>query len=373
MKIKPILYIFGLLFVIAILGSGNDAKIEDNIDKDLVKNDVQQDIEIKNINNDDSINLSEMALDEFDVENTTKLTGEANDLSDKSLSQDEDIEKQNIVDENKTNENQGDDYYIVSRIVDGDTIEVSIDNNLEKVRLLGIDTPETVDPRKPVECFGVEASNKMKDLVGGKNVKLVSDETNSDRDNYGRLLRYVYLESGSFVNVEMIKQGYAYAYLDYPFIYKNDFKSYESDAKASKFGLWDEEACNDELVVLDDTDTLTERTGPVEESIKLQIIDIFYDGIESRLEPDEYVLIKNIGSTETSMNGYTLQDESGKTFIFSAYSLKVDEVVKVFTGCGTDSSSILYWCFTKTAIWNNSGDTAFLKDKSGNLVDSYNY
>ena len=87
----------------------------------------------------------------------------------------------------------------VTRVVDGDTIEIE---GGEKVRYIGIDTPETVDPRKPVQCFGVEASKKNKEMVEGKMVRLEKDIT--DKDKYNRLLRYVWLDD-VFVNLELVK------------------------------------------------------------------------------------------------------------------------------------------------------------------------
>ena len=132
----------------------------------------------------------------------------------------------------------------VIRIVDGDTIEVKLpDGAIEKVRFIGIDTPETVDPRKPVECFGKEASAKMEGLVEDKTVRLERKE-NENRGNYGRLLRYVYVDN-LFVNAEMIKQGYAYAYIKYPFDSKlmEEFTQYEKEAKEKELGLWSPEAC----------------------------------------------------------------------------------------------------------------------------------
>ena len=132
----------------------------------------------------------------------------------------------------------------VIRTVDGDTIEVKFpDGAIKKVRLIGIDTPETVDPRKPVECFGKEASAKMKELVNGKTVTL-KRKLNENRDGYGRLLRYVYV-GDLFVNAEMIKQGFAYAYTKYPFdaALMEEFRQYEKEARENKLGLWADGIC----------------------------------------------------------------------------------------------------------------------------------
>ena len=119
------------------------------------------------------------------------------------------------------------------RVVDGDTIV--LDGN-EKVRLIGVNTSETKDPREPVQYFGQEAYEFTKGLVEGKKVRLEFDQNRKDK--YGRTLAYVYLEDGTFLNAEIIKQGYGFAYTKYPFKYLEEFKQYERKAKESERGLW---------------------------------------------------------------------------------------------------------------------------------------
>lgn len=131
--------------------------------------------------------------------------------------------------------------YDVVKVVDGDTIDVLIDGKTERIRLIGINTPETVDPRKPVECFGVEASNKAKELLTGKRVMLESDASQDERDKYGRLLRYVFLEDRTNFNLLMIKGGYAYEYTyNIPYKYQTEFKESQRQAEINKSGLWGE-------------------------------------------------------------------------------------------------------------------------------------
>ena len=127
----------------------------------------------------------------------------------------------------------------VIKVIDGDTIQVLIYDKKETVRLIGIDTPETVDPRREVECFGKEASRKLKSLVNGKSVVLKNDPTQSERDKYGRLLRYVFLKDGVHVNKLMIQEGYAHEYTyDSPYKYQNEFKLAEKKAIEEKRGIW---------------------------------------------------------------------------------------------------------------------------------------
>jgi micrococcal nuclease len=119
------------------------------------------------------------------------------------------------------------------RVVDGDTIVLDGD---EKVRLIGVDTPETKDPRKPVQAFGQEAYEFTKGLVEGKKVRLEYDQQRIDK--YGRTLAYVYLDDGTFVNAQIILQGYGHAYTVFPFKYMENFRNYERMARERGMGLW---------------------------------------------------------------------------------------------------------------------------------------
>ena len=129
---------------------------------------------------------------------------------------------------------------LVERVVDGDTIIV---RGVGRVRLIGVDTPETVDPRRPVEFFGREASAFTKRLLEGKRVRLEYDWERTDR--YGRTLAYVYLPDGVFANAEIIRQGYGHAYTRFPFKYLDRFRALEREARTARRGLWSEEASGD--------------------------------------------------------------------------------------------------------------------------------
>ena len=132
----------------------------------------------------------------------------------------------------------------VTRIIDGDTVVVLVDGVAEKVRLIGVDTPETVDPRKPVQCFGKEASAFTNALLSNTIIKLEADPTQGDRDRYGRLLRYVFLEDGTLVNQKIIAEGYGHEYTyRIPYQYQTEFKTAERFARESQKGLWANGAC----------------------------------------------------------------------------------------------------------------------------------
>ena len=136
-------------------------------------------------------------------------------------------------------------YYKVTKVTDGDTLRINMGGTDEKVRLIGINTPEIVDPRRVVECFGNEASSRMKELAEGKLVRLEYDESQGLRDTYGRLLAYVYLEDGQMINRKMIAEGYAYEYTYMtPYAYRSEFKELQNIARTSKRGLWSEATCD---------------------------------------------------------------------------------------------------------------------------------
>jgi micrococcal nuclease len=126
----------------------------------------------------------------------------------------------------------------VIRVIDGDTLVLSPN---EKVRLIGVDTPETKHPKKAVECFGREATKFTKNMVAGKRVRLKFDDVNATRghrDRYGRTLAYVYLEDGTLLNAEIIRKGYGHAFTQFPFRYLLRFRNLERQARERGMGLW---------------------------------------------------------------------------------------------------------------------------------------
>ena len=127
----------------------------------------------------------------------------------------------------------GENIFTASRIIDGDTFEL---DNGEKVRILGIDTPETN------ECYYQEATNKLKEFIENKQVELISDETQSDKDIYDRLLRYVYIDSLD-IGAEMLRLGYAKFYDTYRITKFTQYQDLETAAKNNKLGLWADNAC----------------------------------------------------------------------------------------------------------------------------------
>lgn len=134
---------------------------------------------------------------------------------------------------------------VVSRVVDGDTLEVNVGEKLMKIRVIGINTPETVDPRKSVECFGEQASAEAKKMLLNQKVYLEADSTQGDRDKYNRYLRFVWLENNNVdYGKQMIANGFAFEYTyGTPYKYQVEYKSAQQSAEAGKKGLWADEAC----------------------------------------------------------------------------------------------------------------------------------
>ena len=151
-------------------------------------------------------------------------------------------------DSNGSLEKKNKDLVFVKRVVDGDTFELA---DGQKVRLLGIDTPEVYESDKmerdaelskqdeaTVKKLGILASEYAKRTVEGKKVWLERDPVNDDKDKYGRLLRYVYLEDGTCVNAKIISEGYAQVYEKYPISKIDEFRKLQREARENSRGLW---------------------------------------------------------------------------------------------------------------------------------------
>ena len=133
---------------------------------------------------------------------------------------------------------------IVVTVIDGDTADVVLNGRTERLRMIGIDTPETRDPRTPVQCFGHEASTRANELLAGQTVHLEADASQDTRDRYGRLLVYLWV-GGRLFNVDMIAEGYAHEYtFEAAYKYQTLFKEAEQEANVSNRGFWSPSTCN---------------------------------------------------------------------------------------------------------------------------------
>jgi micrococcal nuclease len=143
---------------------------------------------------------------------------------------------------------QGDDFekynnkaFLVVRVVDGDTIDIDISDakyKTTRIRLIGVDTPETKKPNSPVMYYGPEASEFTRSHTLGKRVTVMLDTITKTRDRYGRLLGYIKLSDGTILNERLISEGFGYAYTPYKHSFSNKYQQLQNRAKAAKRGLW---------------------------------------------------------------------------------------------------------------------------------------
>lgn len=134
----------------------------------------------------------------------------------------------------------------IVKVVDGDTVKVDLDGQIETIRLVSVDAPESVAPGQPVGCLGKESARFLKNLLLNQStLYLQKDQTQSDRDRYGRLLRFVFLSDGRDAGLELLKVGLAAAklYSRQPHQHWSVYQEAEMGAKNQRLGIWDEEKC----------------------------------------------------------------------------------------------------------------------------------
>ncbi len=234
-------------------------------------------------------------------------------------------------------------------VVDGDTIVVASDGTEERVRLIGINSPERG------ECLADEAAQRLRDLVDGRDVALVPDRT--DRDRFGRLLRHVEVD-GTDVGAVLVEEGLALARRYPPDVARADsYEAVQRSARDAGLGLWAADACG---------------AAAVDADVVIDAIRFDANRDDTLNLNDEWVRIANRGGSPVDLSGWVLKDTSAShRYAFpEAFPLGAGTSVTVRSGCGTDTPTELHWCNQGSAIWNNSGDTAFLVDPSGNIVDS---
>jgi micrococcal nuclease len=229
---------------------------------------------------------------------------------------------------------------------DGDSFVVRrADGNEARVRLLGLNAPERG------ECLADDARQTLTELLDRGDVLLERDI--SDRDSFGRLLRYAYAGE-TFVNQELVARGLALAGRFPPDLaHQPELEAAEGVAQDARAGQWDPNACGP----ADSTDVVIARTegdppGP------------------DNIEPNgEYVVVANTGGTAVDLTGWVLRDSSSQNrFTFPVgFTLDTDAEVTIRTGSGTDTDDTLYWRLDHP-VWDNHGDTAFLVDSNGNVV-----
>jgi len=134
-----------------------------------------------------------------------------------------------------------DKMFKVVHVVDGDTLDIDLpdgDKDVTRIRLWGVDTPETRHPYKKVMHFGPEASTFTKDTMLYQQVRIMLEPYEQTRGRYGRLLAYVLLPDGAMLNEQLLTEGYAYADHRFDHVYKKRFEQLQKEAKKEKRGLW---------------------------------------------------------------------------------------------------------------------------------------
>ncbi len=235
---------------------------------------------------------------------------------------------------------------VVTWVSDGDTIGVRIAGQEKTVRLIGINAPETGQP------FAAEAKAALTSLVLGKTVRLEQDVTTIDQ--YGRLLAYVWV-GPTMANAELLRKGLAALCTIPPNVkYTSTFQAALAEAKAAKRGMW----------------ATTAASSPVE------VVSVHENasGDDNFNLNDEYVTFRVLVSG--SLVGYTVKDDTSVAdhrYHFPDRVFHAGQVFQLRSGTGVDTQADLYWGPSVTAIWNNNGDTVYVLDPEGHVVESYSY
>jgi len=228
----------------------------------------------------------------------------------------------------------------VIRVLDGDTVEL---DNGRRARYIGVNTPEHG------QVFFEEAKEANRQLVEGRQVLLEFDVTTYDR--YGRWLVYLYVD-GHFVNYELVRRGFANAYTVPPNVkHEGLLRQAQRQAREQEAGLW----------------------ASVEVLVKITHIEADAPGDDNENPNGEWIEITNQGTSPIDLGGYTLSDEANHLYTFGLFQLAPGAAVRLRTGQGQDSEENLYWGFVGRSVWNNGGDSAYLRDPQGSLADVYAY
>lgn len=235
--------------------------------------------------------------------------------------------------------------YVV-RVIDGDTIDIAFSNGTtERVRFLGVDTPETSASRnklgeynhitdlKCLASWGVEARFFTRDYLLNKVIYIQFDPEAGKRGYYGRLLAYTYLKKGTDFTALLVKNGYARVYTEGKFQKEQEYLSYQRTAESKKLGLW---GC--EIGKYADTSGVATHVAATGQVV---IVKVHYDAggpqvKDTEVLNDEYVVLKNKGSTPVNLKGWVIMDKANHRYYFPSVVLQlgqeiVSTLVKVLT------------------------------------------
>jgi micrococcal nuclease len=223
----------------------------------------------------------------------------------------------------------------VLQVIDGDTCSLE---DKRKIRYLGIDAPETG------EMHAEEATQANNKLVGGQKIRLELGKPPKDRD--GRVLAYVFVDK-TFVNEELVRAGHAYLRHPIAAKYKEKLVKAQDEAREAGRGIWAKAADRHIAIVSVHT----------KQGSKTDI-------------NDEYIVIENRGEKDLDLTGWTVSDEAHHRYLFPRFTLAAGSQVTLRTGSGKNTSNELHWG-NRSSIWNDKGDTVFIRDADANLVLSH--
>jgi len=227
--------------------------------------------------------------------------------------------------------------FTVIQVIDGDTCLLE---NGQRVRYLGINAPEKD------ELQFEEAAQANNNLIGGKEIRLELGDPPQDKD--GRLLAYVFVDE-IFVNEELVRQGYAHIRRPLVAKYRDILFKAQEEARAAGRGIWAKVAGVDIAIVNAHTDA---------------------EGNDWYNLCDEYIVIENRSDTPVNLTGWTVSDEAHHRYLFPNFTLEAKATVTLRTCLGKNTENEVFWG-SRSPIWNNDGDTIFIRDAEGNLVLSY--
>jgi micrococcal nuclease len=290
---------------------------------------------------------------------------------------------------------------LVTHVVDGDTFDVQFTGgNTERIRVLGVDTPETtagannggeygnINDTVLLAGWGVYARNEARTLLEGKKVSLETDGLAGTKDRYGRILAYVTMPDGGDFGAFLLGEGLARVYTAESFSRKTDYLRLEQVARSEGTGLWGDlppagwSAATNTLVppspeITQDPgsahspgvipDTTLPPAGPY-------ILEVIYDPPgDDRTDPNgEYIILSNAGPEDTDLAGWRVREGGGVAFTFPRVLVPPGDAIELHTGRGAGNSTSLYWNRTAPFL-NNDGDTVTLIDPSGTVVSTFTW
>ncbi len=257
----------------------------------------------------------------------------------------------------------------VTATIDGDTVRLAFsDGRTETLRILGIDTPEVtpegnepgkfpgVTDRSYLSLWGEEAASYTHAQLDGEKVTITYDRDAGSRDSYGRLLAMITRADGSDYAEELLRQGLARVYTPETFAAKDRYLAVQEEARDARVGVWSGH------------EPVSGGAGQV------AIASVHYNaaGDDSENLNDEYITIRNRGTTTADLTSWQVRDSDGFVYTLPSVTLSSRESLKVHTGNGTPSSGDLFMG-SPDPVLNNDGDTVTLTDREGKEVSSFSW